>query len=276
MRPGIGFSIFVALSMGLHLLAWTTTTSSGVGSAGAGDSPISLMAISGDLSSVVQEWTLAAAMKKEKAVVTEAPDPETSVDRPMKQQAIAEKEPVPSDTKSVAPPASEPLPRKRAAVDNSSKTAPNNTKLAARQREPQRKSIASITEPKDRAENTRKAEIAAGEGKTATAGIGHSNVQTMSDANNDRLLAVWGGRIRMAIKKSMERTPTAHRAGAVQLRLALTTTGKLDKLELTTASGKQAIDRKVVQAVKRARFPRAPNDLTAGTYHFNLPLRFRR
>ena len=275
MRSSIGFSIFVALSMGLHILAWTTTTSSGISSSGGSDSTISLIAVSGDLSGVVEEWTLAAANKKDKASIPEAPNPEISVDRSAKQRAIVEDPPAPPDKKRAVLPASEPIPQTTAIVDNR-KTKPTNTNNAAKQQESQKKSIASATKPKDQSEYARKAEIATGEGKTATIGTGYSVHQAVSDASNDRLLAVWGGRIRMAIKKSMERTPAAHRAGTVQLQLALTTAGKLDELELTITSGKQAIDRKVIQAVKRARFPRAPNDLTAGTYHFNLPLRFRR
>ena len=274
MRSSIGFSVFVALSMGLHILVWTTATSSGVSSPGGDDSTISLIAVSGDLSSVVEEWTLAAAMKKERASISEAPHPETSVDRPAKQQAIAEPPPAPPDTRRVVPPVSEPLPQTTNVVDDF-KTTSASTDTAARQQEPE-KTIASATASKDQAEDARKAEIATGEGKAATAVTGHSSHQAVSDANSDRLLAVWGGRIRMAVRKSMERTPAAHSIGAVRLQLALTTSGELDELELTTTSGKRAIDRKVIQAVKRARFPRAPKDLTTGTYHFNLPLRFRR
>lgn len=232
------------------------------------------MAFSGDLSSVVEEWSLAAAMKKERASVSEAPNPEISVDRPAKQQVTAENSLEPPDAKRVVPPVSEPLPQTIDVVDDF-KTTSANIDTAARQQEP-KKTIASATESKDQAEDARKAEIATGEGKASTAGTGRSSHQVVSDANSDRLLAVWGGRIRMAVKKSMERTPAAHRAGTIQLQLALTTTGKLDKLELTTTSGKRAVDRMVIRAVKRARFPHAPDDLTTGTYHFNLPLRFRR
>ncbi len=88
--------------------------------------------------------------------------------------------------------------------------------------------------------------------------------------------AQWGGRIRTAVARA-QRYPNSTRArGTVKLQIAVSPNGRVTGISVVQSSGDARLDRAAIQAVKRARLPRAPKELTRNSYRFNLPLAFKR
>lgn len=94
------------------------------------------------------------------------------------------------------------------------------------------------------------------------------------DGARTRLIGEWGAHIRASIERQ-KRFPRGVRAGGqVDLRIVVGIDGVLSTVTVTRSSGIEALDRAAVDAVRRARLPRAPKDLAAQPYSFNLPMAF--
>ncbi len=103
---------------------------------------------------------------------------------------------------------------------------------------------------------------------------GQGGAETRSGSDNDAtLLAQWGGSIRAAIQRQ-QRGPGTSARGTVQVQLQVSSDGRLVGARVVSGSGNAALDRAAMQAVQRARLPRAPSGIR-GTHGFNLPLTWR-
>ncbi|WP_296641300.1 cell envelope integrity protein TolA [Roseinatronobacter sp.] len=116
------------------------------------------------------------------------------------------------------------------------------------------------------------AQRASGQGAAAQRGEGAAQVQS-GGGNSASALADWGGRIRAAVQRAQTRPGTRAR-GVVQVRLSVTAGGQLGGVSVVGSSGNAALDQAALNAVQRARLPRAPEGVS-GTHRFNLPVGFR-
>ncbi|WP_158540197.1 TonB family protein [Rhodosalinus halophilus] len=87
-------------------------------------------------------------------------------------------------------------------------------------------------------------------------------------------MAAWGGRILTSLERA-KRYPHGTRAsGKVRLSLRVAHTGALAGVSVVGSSGVQRLDAAAVAAARRARLPRAPQDMPPGAYSFTLSMRF--
>lgn len=120
------------------------------------------------------------------------------------------------------------------------------------------------------------ARVAAGSGSGATQGAGATATQapaTLSAAQQQSLMAQWGGQIMARIERAR---PRVRASGQVVLALQVSRGGQLAGLSVARSSGDPVLDEAAMTAVRRAgTFPAAPAGLTEASYGFSLPIRFR-
>lgn len=117
---------------------------------------------------------------------------------------------------------------------------------------------------------------AAGSGDRAQQGRqGRSETTSRAGADSTALTAQWGGQIRAAVQRQQRHPARGRMSGTVQLRLEVHSNGRLASVRVIQSSGHAALDRAAIEAAQRARMPGAPRGLNAGTYRFNLPVRFQ-
>jgi protein TonB len=241
------------LALVLHLGLWLWSPAHGVRSAGAGgDAALSLEAAPTSLAALVEAW--------------QQPVPLVSIAPQMAVPAGVQTPPLTAPVSAISAfpvqprvmpqlPASKPTSQQAPAVD----TAPP----------PQPVPIAnSAPSPIQRA---------AGAGLRQSAGrLGKARVSTRNAAKVESLMARWGARIRRSVerRKRYPRGTVAH--GTVQIQLTVTISGQLVALRLRRSSGDASLDAAALDAVRRARFPRAPDGLSAAQHSFNLPVTFSR
>jgi protein TonB len=80
----------------------------------------------------------------------------------------------------------------------------------------------------------------------------------------------WGARITSALRRA-HRPPRGVR-GSVQLVISITPAGQVAGVSVAESSGDSRLDQSALAAVKRARFPRAPEGLTKSAYRFSQRL----
>lgn len=117
---------------------------------------------------------------------------------------------------------------------------------------------------------------AKGQGGTAAAGNNQTAPSATLSAGQVRsLMGAWGGQIRARIERH-KIPPEGVGAGRVLLALNVARDGRLLGVSVAKSSGKAALDRAAVDAVRRAgRFPAAPKGLGEQSYSFTLPMAFR-
>lgn len=88
--------------------------------------------------------------------------------------------------------------------------------------------------------------------------------------------AQWGAKIRSSVARA-QRYPNGTRArGTVKLQITVSPSGQVSGMSVIASSGDRRLDQAAMAAVSRARLPHAPQELTAVSYRFNLPLSFQR
>ncbi|WP_143746315.1 TonB family protein, partial [Marivita geojedonensis] len=100
--------------------------------------------------------------------------------------------------------------------------------------------------------------------RTAPAPGGPSKVQLL------QLEQQWGARITAALRKAHR--PPRGVQGTVRLVIAIAPSGRVTGMSLAGSSGNSRLDQAALAAVKRARFPRAPEGLTKSSYRFSQRL----
>ncbi|MCR9107262.1 TonB family protein [Marivita sp. XM-24bin2] len=91
-----------------------------------------------------------------------------------------------------------------------------------------------------------------------------------SSAQLARLEQTWGAQISAALRRAHR--PPRGAQGSVTLVLAITPAGRVTGASLAQSSGNARLDRAALAAVKRARFPRAPEGLSKSSYRFSQRL----
>ena len=91
-----------------------------------------------------------------------------------------------------------------------------------------------------------------------------------SGAQLARLEQQWGAQITSALRRAHR--PPRGLQGTVQLVIAVTPAGQVTGVSLAASSGNPRLDQAALAAVRRARFPRAPEGLTKSSYRFSQRL----
>lgn len=116
---------------------------------------------------------------------------------------------------------------------------------------------------------------AAGTGGGAAAGMSGASQQAAAVAGRDRLLALWGGRIRADVERRKHYPrAAAGAAGTAVLRIAILGDGRLQAASLDQSAGHPALDRAALAAVRGTRFSPAPEGLGRGPHDFTFQMTF--
>jgi len=264
MRAAVEFAGFGVAAVAVHLAAFAAIAPDGMdaggdGGAGAVTVAAPLGAADPALSAMVRDWEAPVQVMAPPEMVApptpeSAPDalPELRRDGLPELPGLAAPQAAPVPT--VEPPD---LPKLFAQPDT-----PPETRPRARP-DPKAKASAPASPPAQRA---------SGQGAAAQRGQGAAQVQS-GGGNSASALAEWGGRIRAAVARAQTRPGTRAR-GVVQVRLSVTAGGQLAGVSIAGSSGNSALDQAALNAVQRARLPRAPGGVS-GTHRFNLPVGFR-
>lgn len=267
-----GFLPFLALAALLHLAAFgVARPGGGEAAAGAGGTaPVTLRGGDPALAALVAEW-----QRPPVAAVSPAPPPAGLPARAARAERELALRPLPGVTPaapeaSVAPPAAPvareaPEPRPRARPDRLAATR----QPAAEQDRPAA-SRRAAPEPA--------VSVAAGAGGTAMAGAaGRAEASTGEAATAARARAAWGAELQRALQRGLVIAPglRTRREIRVLLDLEITPEGRVLRAGIARSSGRPDLDRAVLSAVARAgRLPRAPEELTAPVYPFEVPIVF--
>ncbi|MBN2741069.1 MAG: TonB C-terminal domain-containing protein [Rhodobacteraceae bacterium] len=112
-------------------------------------------------------------------------------------------------------------------------------------------------------------------GGVAAGQQGKARAATLSPGQTRAAMAAWGAQIRARIERA-KTPPAGAGAGRVIVTLRVARSGQLLSVTLARSSGKAALDRAALQAVRRAgQFAPAPTGLNAQSYAFDLPMAFR-
>ncbi len=91
-----------------------------------------------------------------------------------------------------------------------------------------------------------------------------------SQAQLARLEQQWGASITSALRRAHR--PPRGAQGSVTLVIAIAPSGQVAAVSVAASSGNDRLDQSALAAVKRARFPRAPDGLTQASYRFSQRL----
>jgi len=120
------------------------------------------------------------------------------------------------------------------------------------------------------------AQSAKGRGTSAVAGTApksksvapnHSSAKIKSDT------ATWAAQIHNAIERKKFYPKGTRARGRVMLQVSVAPNGRLLNASVTKSSGYGVLDRAALMAVKRARFPQAPESLQQPQYIFRIPIK---
>lgn len=267
MRKLLEAVIFASLAVALHaaaLLHLPETGSDARGTGGTGgEALVSLVAVSGDLETIVAEWMAPPEAqvdtdRVDQPIVAEISDaPESAPIQPVSRLAA------PRAVMELAAPDQAELPKLDTAPP--ALTPPNPAPAP----EP-----AAHPKPQPKASQM----VAAGTGGSAQSGSGRKTVQaTLTDGERARLLSTWGAEVRNRVERRKTYPRGQRGSYSVRLRLTLSRGGQLLAVQVITPSGNNTFDAAALEAAKKAgRFPPAPKRLTGDKHYFTLTMRFRR
>lgn len=255
---GLGqFAGFLGLSVAAHLALWVGSGDSGVQSAGEGGAEaVTLAAASTGIEAQVQAWSKPVTVQSTSPVAHPAAMPHQTP------QVTAETARPQATPTQMALPDAPSAPVIQTAPIKPPKPAPRK----ARPKPPAPRAGAA----------SRPKQTAAGSGRKQAAGSGSAASSTKSSASRSSLIARWGAGVRDRVLRRKRYPAGSKAAGAVSLRLSLSTSGKLQGVSITRSSGHAALDRAALRAVQSARFPKAPKGLKSGVYAFSQKIRFSR
>lgn len=275
------FAVFAGVALSLHLGLWISVGDSGSEAQGAqGQTSVSLVPSSDGIAEMVSAWTRPPEVTEAVAVLPDSGTltptalawpsseaPETNTLPKLPQSAVPTPAPLPE-----ALPLVETESTRSAILDR----APAASPRPAARPEPRpeapvktvKKQPQTLAVPKQRAA-----------GGQAGQNAGNAQAQrsaTLSKATQQRLLAQWGAAIRNRVERQKRYPRGVAANGTTILRISVTTAGRLNGVGVAKSSGHPKLDQAAVAAVKRARYPAAPESLGGGPYRFNLPVGFSR
>lgn len=171
-----------------------------------------------------------------------------------------------------------PLPRPKKPIQTAKIPEKKPSPKAPQKKKPAPKTpVKKVAKKAQKSTAGRAAQKAAGSGGGSTAGqSGKSKTATLSKGKQQRLITVWGGRIRAKIERSKRYPRGVRKQGRVVLRLSISPSGSVRGVSIARSSGNAALDKAALAAVRRAgRMPRAPKGLNNASYRFNLPISFQ-
>lgn len=106
---------------------------------------------------------------------------------------------------------------------------------------------------------------------------GDAGTQTTTTADRSRTTVNhknrWGAAIIARIQRQKRPTLGGGR-GTVRLHISVSTKGRLIAVSVAQSSGRAALDQAAVRAVRRARLPRSPKEVSPGNYSFTFLMIF--
>ena len=254
MKPMMEFSAFLGLALGAHVMIWTTGTGGPVGAvAGPESGRVVLAGSNPSLQSMVADWDRPPSVSPEIHVPVMAPSAmtapaaEATVQAPPAMLEAPPLLPTPRMEKALAPD-SPPLPPKTAA------------KPAAKTAQPKASS----------SKDSQKAKTMSA-GKRGVAGGTPAKAATKTSIKADpNQMARWGWAIRSSIERRKKYPAGTHAKGTVSLAITVANSGALAGLTIAKSSGDASLDRAAMEAVKRARLPKAPAGIPPGPHRFTL------
>jgi protein TonB len=273
-------TVFAGLALALHLggLVIVTGGAGAPGASGAlGADSVTLRAADDALAATVAEWTRAPVAQDRTAAPIAAPIPPVADTRPL---TAVSADPRPTQT----PPAmseAPPIPSATLPDLPSARPGPTNA-LPAVSPAPDPPAERALPPPRPRPTTARAptpALRAAGRGGVSAAGPAETaDTPSVVPGRRDRLLAVWGARIRQAVERHKHYPRAAGGAtGAATVEISVTGAGQMQRAMLRRSSGHPALDQAALAAVAAVgRFPGAPDGLGPGPQVFTFQMSFDR
>ena len=263
MKASVEFLGFAGLAAMVHLAVFAATLPDGTDAGGADGAQI----ISRDGASIASADEALMALVEAWDRPPDTPEPVPAPHAPSADQAASS---LPADMPDLPH-----LPQAMGLPQSSAQSAPQITPPPALFSQPQtRDTPRPRARPDPRAAQPQQARPQAsraqGQGRAAEQGQGAAQTRSGS-APSANALAQWGGGIRNAIQRQQGR---ASGRGVVHVQLSVSAGGQLANVFVTQSSGNASLDNAALQAVRRARLPRAPAGIS-GTHSFNLPVRFQ-
>ena len=254
---------FGGLSLAAHLAVFAQFGGEAPGGAGEGGMALAtVQAASPAIAALVEEW--------------ETP-PETA--RPVSQPAPPRVETARLDVTEIRPQTPRPasplppvLPETAARPEIDSETAPHRVQAPAASPRP-----AARAEPVAQAAAAQPQHRAAGSGARSTTGAAaQSAVPARAQGNDASQLAAWSAAIQSRIARQQRYPRGDHGEGRVRVAMVITRSGALTEVGIAQSSGRAALDRAAIQAVRRAApFPPAPLGLSDDWYRVAQWMAFR-
>lgn len=275
MKPAVEFLGFASVAALAHLAVFAAVApdgraAGGDGGAGAVTVAAPLGAADADIAALVRQWETPPRLQEPATSPSPSPAPEAAAMTPASTSAALPRLP---RTMPLEPPAADaPMARDTAPPPALFDTPETRTTPRPRARpdpDPDPRRTAQEPPPQQAAPQAARS---GGQGQAAQQGQGQAPVASGSAATAS-LLSEWGGAIRAAVQRQQS-SPGTRARGTVHLHLQVSTDGRLVHVAISQSSGHAALDRAALQAVQRARLPRAPSGLS-GRYQFNLPLGYR-
>ena len=141
---------------------------------------------------------------------------------------------------------------------------------------PEQQVTKTAPSPKPPSAAPKVSERAKGSAKASNKSAGTSQAPTQSVERAGVLkqaTAAWGGKIRHAIERKKFYPNGTRASGTVVIALVVAQNGALRSAQVYKSSNDGRLDQAALSAVKRARFPAAPKELTQSSYTFQIPIR---
>ena len=279
MKHGLEIFIFVILAITLHILAFVKGPQSGLQSGGSGgDAMVSIQAAAPTVVDMVKSWdrppVIVPAVASELAAPQSAPSDVPTVpqiDLPPAPRAAVRLATAPPEIEQdieidiTPPPPPPPPPEPEIEAEPVPDTRPKPRPAQTQPEEALKAKQVSAGRQK---------EVAAGSGGSAQAGTGNAKVTTGDPGKADRLVAIWGAKIRARIDRNKRYPRGLRTSGAATVELRVSRDGKLISYRLRKSSGIAEIDKAAMDAVARAkRFPKAPKELVGDSFGFGIPIK---
>ncbi len=257
----VEITTFIALSGALHAATlYVAPVPGGSSSGGAGGTAdVTLQAATPTLAAMVQEWDRPPEISEAPALA--APEMTLPPERPAQDTSVAERPEPPQQPREIDTAPSAPQVDTTPAARRTAPTASLRPEPRPERPEPAR------TRPQP-------AQTAKGAGPQQTASPKPAPKAQAprgpSQAQLARLEQQWGAGITSALRRAHR--PPRGAQGSVTLVIAIAPSGQVAAVSVAVSSGNDRLDQSALAAVKRARFPRAPDGLTQASYRFSQRL----
>lgn len=269
-------TVFVGLAVGAHLAVAAVSladNSTGTEAAGAGgEAHLTLQASDVALAAMVERWEQPIEQPVEQL---DMPRPEAPVMPEQPQLDLPEIDLAPSQKALPLPMQPQQTTESFAEPEVPTTPPPPKPPEPPKPAEPPKAQPAETTQQaRAGSERTSNATRAAGAGGGVQAGQAQSaQAAGLSKAARQSALSKWQSVVRSRIERR-KRAPRGGGSGTVTLLIKVAHSGALQSVSVSKSSGSAALDNAAIAAVRSARLPAAPAELTDSVFNLMLPMRF--